>query len=309
MMAQSSIEYGGNTLKDFDTLDAIRKLVPRPSNLPRDRLEDDEELDREPIVEADSLEGQVKAKDGEAKGKAIEKQEPSEVKPKPKRDTKSPFRRVELKPNRKRAVKNEEAQEQEQESSSETDVPPKTSAANPFEEIATRGPPRDYLYMKQLRNRHRKNRKRNRRRYRKHGFLSRDDILKAKPNPEEAPSVKMPEENTKAKAEFEQIDIRQKTWEREMKATEEKRKEMEEKAKLPPRKPEDEELEEEILKDPLELRLEAEEKKKRGGIGKDGLTIKRLPNNPYRDVDIRKPTVIELPIPPGDDEEENLKKN
>ncbi|KJH44483.1 hypothetical protein DICVIV_09491 [Dictyocaulus viviparus] len=49
MMAQSNLEYGGVTLEELDKLDASRKIIPRPQNLPRNREEDDQLLDRIPL--------------------------------------------------------------------------------------------------------------------------------------------------------------------------------------------------------------------------------------------------------------------
>ncbi|VDL71231.1 unnamed protein product [Nippostrongylus brasiliensis] len=103
LMAQSNLEYGGITLEELDKLDAIRKLVARPKSLPRTREEDDVLLDRVPLpLDTDAI----------APGPKDDSQ------PRPPR---IPFSSI---IGYRRAA--------------EEDAP----GSNPFEEIATRAPPR-----------------------------------------------------------------------------------------------------------------------------------------------------------------------
>lgn len=263
MMAQSNLEYGGVTLEELDKLDAVRKQIPRPEKLARDREEDDVELDRKPAFTAE--------------GEKIEMEKTEEKEGNEENKKKAPFRRVQLKLNKKRET--EETDEKEVES------------GNPFEEIATRSPPRDWMSMRQLRNRNRKNKKK-KRRYRKNGFLTRDDIIKS--NKSDHPNVKL-NDRTMEKAEFDEKlrNHAQDTWERENKAAEKVREEMKSGIK--------EEKEEEPISPAIKL-LEKEHSDidRRIAIAEQTMTRKvdRLPNNPFKNVDLRKPTVLTLPLPP-----------
>ncbi|CAD6192815.1 unnamed protein product [Caenorhabditis auriculariae] len=119
MMAQSNLEYGGVTLEELDKLDAIRKIIPRPQTLGRTREEDDKELDRKPIASPTSN-SSLAIDSGTASLKTENLKGP-----------KIPFRTVRLKQPKR-----------------------ETLMENPFEDIATRAPPRDYLEFQRLRSKH-----------------------------------------------------------------------------------------------------------------------------------------------------------
>lgn len=268
MMAQSNLEYGGVTLEELDKLDAVRKQIPRPEKLARDREEDDVELDRKPAFTAEG------EKIEEKKDKSIEETSEQE-----KNKKKSPFRRVQLKLQRKR-----ETEGVESESIAES--------ANPFEEIATRSPPRDWMSMRQLRNRSRKN-KRKKRRYRKNGFLTRDDIIKSKKSDYQTDVKIMDRKMEKAEFDEKLRNHAQDTWERENKAAESLREEMKEEKHV--------EKEIEPISPAMELLAkEHSEIDRRISVAEQMMTRKmdRLPNNPFSNVDLRKPTVLSLPLPP-----------
>uniref|UniRef100_A0A8R1E0T9 Uncharacterized protein n=1 Tax=Caenorhabditis japonica TaxID=281687 RepID=A0A8R1E0T9_CAEJA len=192
---------------------------------------------------------------------------------------------------------------QKKKRSSEKDVDKDSIAEsdNPFEEIATRPPPRDWMSMRQLRNNNRMS-KRKRRRYRKNGFLTRDDIIKSSSKSDsEAPSVKLVNRD-REKAEFDEKkrNIPQETWERENKAAEKVREEMlngKKEEKKEPISPAMEMLAKE--NSDLDRRISIAEQ---SGSRK----VDRLPNNPYSNVDFSKPTVISLPLPPLDSLLENV---
>ncbi|CAP22864.1 Protein CBG01772 [Caenorhabditis briggsae] len=266
MMAQSNLEYGGVTLEELDKLDAVRKQIPRPEKLARDREEDDVELDRQPAFTAE--------------GEKIENEEKKETDdPEIGNDLKkkAPFRRVQLKLQKKRS----------------TEAEPTKDSANPFEEIATRSPPRDRMTMRQLRNRNRKHRKKMAR-YRKNGFLTRDDIIKSKASTQS--NVKITD-RTYEKAEFDEKlrNHAQDTWERENKAAEKVREDMAAGRK--------EEIEPEPISPAMKLLAkEHSDIDRRIAIAEQTMPRKvdRLPNNPYSNVDLRKPTVLTLPLPPLD---------
>uniref|UniRef100_A0A1I7TE31 Uncharacterized protein n=2 Tax=Caenorhabditis tropicalis TaxID=1561998 RepID=A0A1I7TE31_9PELO len=268
MIAQSNLEYGGVTLEELDKLDAVRKQIPRPEKLARDREEDDVELDRQPSFTSNGEKIEVEKKEEKVNGTGADENK-----------KKAPFRRVQLKLQKKR----------ETESSSEKES--LTESANPFEEIATRSPPRDWMSMRQLRNRNKKN-KRKRRRYRKNGFLTRDDIIKS--NKSEHPNMKLADRELE-KAEFDEKlrNHAQDTWERENKAAEKIREDMKSGKK--------EEKEIEPISPAMKL-LEKEHSDidRRIAIAEQtmGRKVERLPNNPFRIVDLRKPTVLSLPLPP-----------
>ncbi|PIC35081.1 hypothetical protein B9Z55_014546 [Caenorhabditis nigoni] len=260
MMAQSNLEYGGVTLEELDKLDAVRKQIPRPEKLARDREEDDVELDRQPAFTAE--------------GEKIEKEEKEEIAD-PKK--KAPFRRVQLKLQKKRSTETESTEE----------------SANPFEEIATRSPPRDRMTMRQLRNRSRKHKKKLAR-YRKNGFLTRDDIIKSKASTQANVKIR---DRTHEKAEFDEKlrNHAQDTWERENKAAEKVREDMAAGRK--------EEIEQEPISPAMKLLAkENSDIDRRIAIAEQTMfrKVDRLPNNPYSNVDLRKPTVLTLPLPPLD---------
>ncbi|CAI2351427.1 unnamed protein product [Caenorhabditis sp. 36 PRJEB53466] len=257
MMAQSNLEYGGVTLEELDKLDAVRKQLPRPEKLARDREEDDKDLDRKPAFTAEGEKIEVEKKDEEGEKK------------------KEPFRRVQL--------KKRDTEEDSKEAIVESE--------NPFEEIATRSPPKDWMSMRQLRNRNRKNKKK-KRRYRKNGFLTRDDIIKTKPN-DESSAVKLPNLEME-KAEFDEKlrNHAQDTWERENKAAEQVREEMKAGKKEEPKEPISPAMEM-LAKEHADLDHRIAIAEQTGARKTD-----RLPNNPYSHVDLRKPTVISLPLPP-----------
>ncbi|CAO4374492.1 unnamed protein product [Caenorhabditis nigoni] len=260
MMAQSNLEYGGVTLEELDKLDAVRKQIPRPEKLARDREEDDVELDRQPAFTAE--------------GEKIEKEEKEEIADLKK---KAPFRRVQLKLQKKRSTETESTEE----------------SANPFEEIATRSPPRDRMTMRQLRNRSRKHKKKLAR-YRKNGFLTRDDIIKSKASTQANVKIR---DRTHEKAEFDEKlrNHAQDTWERENKAAEKVREDMAAGRK--------EEIEQEPISPAMKLLAkENSDIDRRIAIAEQTMfrKVDRLPNNPYSNVDLRKPTVLTLPLPPLD---------
>lgn len=261
MMAQSNLEYGGVTLEELDKLDAVRKQIPRPEKLSRDREEDDVELDRKPVFTTSGEKIDVEKKEETDDGKK-----------------KAPFRRVQLKLQKKRETENAEDTESVPES------------ANPFEEIATRRPPKDWMSMRQLRNRNRKNKKK-KRRYRKNGFLTRNDIIKS--NKVNNPSVNVVD-RTMEKAEFDEKlrNHAQDTWERENKVAEKIREDMKIGRK--------EETEEHISPAMQLLAKENSDLDRRIAIAEQTMSRKvdRLPNNPYSNVDLGKPTVLTLPLPP-----------
>ncbi|KAK6039030.1 hypothetical protein COOONC_23465 [Cooperia oncophora] len=155
---------------------------------------------------------------------------------------------------------------------------------NPFEDIATRPPPRDQVQMQRVRTylrRHRKTKKNKRRK-----FLTRDDIYD-------------PHRNERSRL------------------TKEERRKLREELALKPTSAETEDL------PPVKPKQALEERHTRrpvhtGGriLPKDPSTtqeprimptlipmvdhqLPRLRNNPYRSYDITKPTVIALPIPPN----------
>ncbi|EGT37190.1 hypothetical protein CAEBREN_20959 [Caenorhabditis brenneri] len=263
MMAQSNLEYGGVTLEELDKLDAVRKQIPRPEKLARDREEDDVELDRKPAF---TVEGEKIEEKKEEKASAENMKKP-------------PFRRVQLKLQKKRETEG-----------SETEVV--AESANPFEEIATRSPPRDWMSMRQLRNRSRKNKKK-KRRYRKNGFLTRDDIIKSKKSDDHT-DVKIVDRKME-KAEFDEKlrNHAQETWERENKAAEEVREEMKKGTQV--------QNESEPISPAMKLLAkEHSEIDRRISIAEQMMTRKmdRLPNNPFSNVDLRNPTVLSLPLPP-----------
>ncbi|CAL2040886.1 unnamed protein product [Caenorhabditis brenneri] len=263
MMAQSNLEYGGVTLEELDKLDAVRKQIPRPEKLARDREEDDVELDRKPAF---TVEGEKIEEKKEEKANAENMKKP-------------PFRRVQLKLQKKRETEG-----------SETEVV--AESANPFEEIATRSPPRDWMSMRQLRNRSRKNKKK-KRRYRKNGFLTRDDIIKSKKSDDHT-DVKIVDRKME-KAEFDEKlrNHAQETWERENKAAEEVREEMKKGTQV--------QNESEPISPAMKLLAkEHSEIDRRISIAEQMMTRKmdRLPNNPFSNVDLRNPTVLSLPLPP-----------
>ncbi|KAF1758091.1 hypothetical protein GCK72_014549 [Caenorhabditis remanei] len=251
-------------LKELDKLDAVRKQIPRPEKLARDREEDDVELDREPVFTATGEKIEVEKKE--------KKEEESDDSKK-----KAPFRRVQLKLQKKR------------ETERDVDTEPAVESANPFEEIATRSPPKDWMSMRQLRNRNRKNKKK--RRYRKNGFLTRDDIIKS--NKVNNPSVNVVD-RTMEKAEFDEKlrNHAQDTWERENKAAEKIREDMKSGRK--------EEKEEEHISPAMQLLAkENSDLDRRIAIEQTmSRKVDRLPNNPYKHVDLGKPTVLTLPLPP-----------
>lgn len=266
MMAQSNLEYGGVTLEELDKLDAVRKLIPRPEKLARDREEDDVELDRKPAFTAE--------------GEKIEEEKKADDKEEVLDDTKkkAPFRRVNLKTQKKRETKS-------------SDTESIAESANPFEEIATRSPPRDRMTMRQLRNRNRKHKKKMRR-YRKNGFLTRNDIIKSKASSQSTLKV---QDRALEKAEFDEKlrNHPQETWERENKAAEQVRENMKSGMK--------EEKEEEPISPAMQLLAkEHSDIDRRIAIAEQTMNRKvdRLPNNPYSNVDLRKPTVLHLPLPP-----------
>lgn len=266
-MAQSNLEYGGVTLEELDKLDAVRKQIARPEKLARDREEDDVELDRQPVFTTE--------------GEKIDKEEEGEEKNENGGATKqkTPFKRVQLKLQKKR------------ETNSESDKELIVESGNPFEEIATRSPPRDRMTMRQLRNRNRKHKKRMRK-YRKNGFLTRDDIIKSKASSQSTLKIM---DRTIEKAEFDEKlrNHTQDTWERENKAAEKVREDMKSGRK--------EEKEDEPISPAMQLLAkEHSDLDRRIAIAEQTMTRKmdRLPNNPYSNVDLRKPTVLHLPLPP-----------
>ncbi|EGT47980.1 hypothetical protein CAEBREN_31677 [Caenorhabditis brenneri] len=279
MMAQSNLEYGGVTLEELDKLDAVRKQIPRPEKLARDREEDDVELDRKPAF---TVEGEKIEEKKEEKASAENMKKP-------------PFRRVQLKLQKSKKLFAESSflnikfPERETEGS-ETEVV--AESANPFEEIATRSPPRDWMSMRQLRNRSRKNKKK-KRRYRKNGFLTRDDIIKSKKSDDHT-DVKIVDRK-REKAEFDEKlrNHAQETWERENKAAEEVREEMK-------KGPQVQNESEPISPAMKLLAKEHSEIDRRISIAEQMMTRKmdRLPNNPFSNVDLRNPTVLSLPLPP-----------
>lgn len=127
LMAASNLEYGGTTLEELDGLDEERKRISRPEELPRNREEDDLTLDRAP-KEGVKPEEKAGLKDGEAAA------------PTPK----SPFSRIRL----QRMLRDDPLADEDN--------------GNPFEEIATRAPPRSAYEFQKLRKklRHRKKSKR-----------------------------------------------------------------------------------------------------------------------------------------------------
>ncbi|CAD6192819.1 unnamed protein product [Caenorhabditis auriculariae] len=138
-----------------------------------------------------------------------------------------------------------------------------TLMENPFEDIATRAPPRDYLEFQRLRSKHHIKKKKRRHRKRTHEFLTRDDIVKPRSNfdPEE-PTLPRKRTTDLERSEF-QVGTRVLN-------------------QLP-------EIEETTVEEPKE---------------EIKVKVSRLPNNPFRDINIREPTVLVLPIPESESEEE-----
>uniref|UniRef100_A0A7I4YKL6 Uncharacterized protein n=1 Tax=Haemonchus contortus TaxID=6289 RepID=A0A7I4YKL6_HAECO len=318
MMAQSNLEYGGVTLEDLDKLDKTRELVNGPPASPRDREEVNVlpyyallPLDTDAIAPGpknsyyggpqdsfsslarDHSSSGGKARDGEARLKTTQPPTPLEstmalgeeasampqAKPMMKENhqsdvvsekrPRSPFSRIRrLQRRYRRAVEDD---------------------GNPFEEIATRPPPRSEVQMQRVRyylRRHRKPKKKRRR-----NFLTRDDIYD-------------PERNERSRM------------------TKEERRRLREELAL---KPTSDEAEDSPVTNPKEAQEELVRLQRpvhtggREGAHKDFQatpqpdrlptlipTMDRLPrlrNNPFQSIDISGPTVISLPIPPNIDEE------
>ncbi|CAB3406686.1 unnamed protein product [Caenorhabditis bovis] len=253
---------------DLELLDAARKVIPRPNNLERTRSEDDKTIDQKPLFPSPNPDGTFpETIEGDHEITSSDEKQLGNETETLRKSRKAPFQRVQLK--RKR------------------DTPPKTDEAktiadveNPFEEIVTRRPPNDYWQMQKLRKQHRKKNRRKRRKH-KNGFLTRDDIIRTHGKQQE-PSVQI-RDLTREKAEFDHTtrNIAQETWERENKQAELVRQEMENgQATSAP------------IVNPVEKIIEEE------NGGPIPMKIQRLPNNPYKTVDIRKPTIISLPVPP-----------
>nr|CDJ83422.1 Protein Y62E10A.19 [Haemonchus contortus] len=278
MMAQSNLEYGGVTLEDLDKLDKTRELVNGPPASPRDREEVNVlpyyallPLDTDAIAPGpknsyyggpqdsfsslarDHSSSGGKARDGEARLKTTQPPTPLEST---------------MALGYRRAVEDD---------------------GNPFEEIATRPPPRSEVQMQRVRyylRRHRKPKKKRRR-----NFLTRDDIYD-------------PERNERSRM------------------TKEERRRLREELAL---KPTSDEAEDSPVTNPKEAQEELVRLQRpvhtggREGAHKDFQatpqpdrlptlipTMDRLPrlrNNPFQSIDISGPTVISLPIPPNIDEE------
>ncbi|KAK6748503.1 hypothetical protein RB195_001243 [Necator americanus] len=175
LMAQSNLEYGGITLEELDKLAASHRYVPWPSYLPRTRVEDDVLLYRVPMSDTDGIAPGPKSNDSDhapsrpfstlvneiistsggraSRGDvaALKTSRPSSsgftlTAPEPGSPLAKPMRRI-----RRASDVDEE---------------------NPFEDIATRAPPRDQMQLQLVR----KMLRQSRHRKKKHRFLTRDDI-------------------------------------------------------------------------------------------------------------------------------------
>ncbi|PAV65721.1 hypothetical protein WR25_19678 [Diploscapter pachys] len=155
MPPQPSFIYVGNYAKlhgtqtDLDKLDAIRKEIPRDNSRDRHRVEDDPDLDREPIYsESGELLSSIAPESGKSKnltGKVDKIKELPEI-------------------SRKIRQTQEKSHEQ---------------SDNPFEEIATRPPLNQRNLFRQVKNRLSNERRHRHKHKERFGFLTRDDIIKS----------------------------------------------------------------------------------------------------------------------------------
>ncbi|CAJ0600931.1 unnamed protein product [Cylicocyclus nassatus] len=319
MMAQSNLEYGGITLEELGKLGDSRKIIPRPPNLPRNREEDDISLDSVSLpLETDDiapgknftptethrpqrpltgeLEEFVAASGGSPQtpsslkgpspsslvssaltmtatehvypgakplGEKQAKIDISDVVKKPP----SPFRLIRRLQRRVRRATEEE---------------------NPFEDIATRAPPRDQMQLQIVRQILRKTR----RKKNKH-FLTRNDIYDPKRKDRERMTrverQKLREElalkpDSVEKQEIAVADDTAILVKETIRARHIRR---------PQQAPTDEKFETDLRTTPkphLPTLVPTIEK------------APRLPNNPFAELDISKPTIIYLPVPPEMDE-------
>ncbi|VDO52227.1 unnamed protein product [Haemonchus placei] len=294
MMAQSNLEYGGVTLEELDELDKTRELVDGPPASPHaiapgprnsyyggsqafsyldrshsssgGKAHDGEALLKttQPPPFSDSTIASGEEASAMPQGRPMMKEDHQSDDVAEKRP-RSPFSRIRrLQRRYRRAVEDDE---------------------NPFEEIATRPPPRSEVQMQRVRyylRRHRKPKKKRRR-----NFLTRDDIYD-------------PERNERSRM------------------TKEERRRMREELAL---KPTSDEAEDSHPKEAQEELVHLQRPVHTGG--REGTrkdfqatpqpdrlptlipTVDRLPrlrNNPFQSIDISGPTVISLPIPPNIDE-------
>ncbi|EYC29519.1 hypothetical protein Y032_0006g3015 [Ancylostoma ceylanicum] len=277
------------SLQDLDKLDASRKVVPRPPTLPRNREEDDVLLDRVPLPldTGGAREGVATLKPSRPpqSGFVMTAPEPESPQAKPMghgghvtaenrgeeqpKKPPSPFRVIRRLQRRVRRASdpNEE---------------------NPFEDIATRAPPR--------KTRHKK---------RKHHFLTRDDIYDPQRNARE----KMTREDMRKLRE--ELALKPLSAEvgddhggSDFTETAPKETISERHLRRPQVAPTEEKFDTDLRTTPAPSHMA-----RTTPTPLDMPTLvptvdraPRLPNNPFSELDISKPTVVHLPIPPEIDE-------
>ncbi|EYC29516.1 hypothetical protein Y032_0006g3015 [Ancylostoma ceylanicum] len=322
------------SLQDLDKLDASRKVVPRPPTLPRNREEDDVLLDRVPLpLDTDeiapgpksgetldhrpsrpfsSLVDEIITSSGGARegvatlkpsrppqsGFVMTAPEPESPQAKPMghgghvtaenrgeeqpKKPPSPFRVIRRLQRRVRRASdpNEE---------------------NPFEDIATRAPPRDQVQLQRIRKILRKTRHKKR----KHHFLTRDDIYDPQRNARE----KMTREDMRKLRE--ELALKPLSAEvgddhggSDFTETAPKETISERHLRRPQVAPTEEKFDTDLRTTPAPSHMA-----RTTPTPLDMPTLvptvdraPRLPNNPFSELDISKPTVVHLPIPPEIDE-------
>uniref|UniRef100_A0A1I7XRU2 G_PROTEIN_RECEP_F1_2 domain-containing protein n=1 Tax=Heterorhabditis bacteriophora TaxID=37862 RepID=A0A1I7XRU2_HETBA len=261
MLAQSNLEYGGISLEELTKLETNRKIVDRPSTLERNRVEDDPQLDKKEMdrKETESSTDVITAEI--SRGENITSVHSSQALESRKATTGSEHavEKVKIPPSPFRTIRRKEARRHIPSESDEST----SENINPFEDIATRSPPRSAAMKTRVRSRRRKTK-------------AEDEEL----------SLRRPSNNSQERFEVGKSDL--------VEDEEESHESVRHRHQRRPQKsPTDESIETDLRTTIPPPTL----------VPYDEVRIHRLPDNPFKHYDITRPTVINLPLPPNSDQE------